>query len=421
MGDPPPDQNQNDDTAASENPPDINPLAQDSGSASRTGTKTQAPSNDPDASSQGPSNHQGTDPKPSGNAQSSNQQLRINSQVPSPQGPGFQGSDPLLQGDPGSGSKGNNAEGGTNQESNDPRDDAQRPTDPSPSADSGPTPTIKWAGSKIQPGESSRYKVGVLVPDGLAVTTHGVEYSLAPSATAILTNGHEAALAPVVASQPARAPILTFAGSIYSANAASESVIAGQTLAPGRSISPSGTPIYLSPDGTVAVIGSSSSKQTLITPVPSPYAPQLTLTGSTYTADPFGNFFFIAGQTLTPGGAITVLSTPISLAQEGIVAVVGSDTQLIHPTGATAAPGLTFNSGTFAAESKGDFIIADQTLTPGGAITVSGTPVSVAAGGIVAVVGTRSQLLIHGPMITQEPIFTFDCSHTRPTPHRNSP
>lgn len=213
----------------------------------------------------------------------------------------------------------------------------------------------------------------------------------------------------MAASQPARAPILTFAGSIYSADAASEFVIAGETLAPGRFISPFGTPIYLSPDATVAVTGSSSSKQTLITPAPSLYAPQLTLTGSIYTADPFGNFF-TAGQTLLPGGAITVLNTPFSLAQDGIVAVVGSDTQLIHPTGATAAPGLTFNSGTFAADSKGDFIIADQTLTPGGAITVSGTPISVAAGGSVAVVGTRSQLLIHGPMITQEPIFTFDGS-----------
>ena len=183
----------------------------------------------------------------------------------------------------------------------------------------------------------------------------------------------------------------------------------GKHLHQDAFVSPFGTAIYLSPDATVAVTGSSSSKQTLTTPAPSPYAPQLTLTGSIYTADPFGNFF-IACQILTPGGAITEFNTPISLAQDGIVAVLGSNTQLIHPTGATAAPGLISNSATFAADSAGDFIKAYQAQTPGGAITVSGTPISVAEGGSVAVVGTSTQLLIHGPMVTQEPVFTFDGS-----------
>lgn len=108
-----------------------------------------------------------------------------------------------------------------------------------------------------------------------------MEYSLAPSATAILSNGHGAALTPVAASESTQALILTFVSSTYAANAASELVIAGQTLRPGHSINPSGTPIYLSPDDTVALIGSSSSKQTVVTPGLSPYVPQLTLTGST--------------------------------------------------------------------------------------------------------------------------------------------
>ncbi len=157
----------------------------------------------------------------------------------------------------------------------------------------------------------------------------------------------------------------------------------------------------------MAVIGSSSSEQTLVTPSPSPYAPQLTIASSTYTADPFGNYV-IAGQTLTPGGAITGLDTPISLAQDGAVAVVGSKTQLLHPAGVAPTPVLTFNGATFTADSKGDFTIADQVLAPGSAITVSGTPISIAADGGVAVLGTSSQLLIYGPIVTPKPVLTFD-------------
>lgn len=376
--DPPPDQNQHGDAPASKNPPEEDSPARDSGNGGQPESKSQAPSNGKDTSPQDPSNYQGTDPS--------------------------------VQGGPGSGSKGSNGGGGNNQGSNVLNDDSQRLADPSPSVDSGPTPTIKWAGSRIQPGESSQYtipNIGVLIAGGPALTTNGVEYSLAPSATAILSNGYKADLAPVAVSQPAQAPILTFAGSIYTANPASEFVIAGQTLTPGHSISPSGTPIYLSPDGTVAVIGSSSNTQTLVKPAPSPYTPQLTLTGSVYTADPFGNFL-IAGKTLTPGGVITVFNTPISLAPGRTVAVVGSETQLIKPPVVTAAPVLTFNGATFTADSGGSFIVAGQTLTPGGAITVSGTPISVVSGGSVAVVGIKSQLLIPSPTITQAPVFTFD-------------
>lgn len=378
QGDPTPDQIQNENGPASKNSPVVDPPAQGSGIGSHSGSDPQASSNDQDKSPQNPSNNQG--------------------------------SDPPEQGDRGSGSKGSNVGGGSNEGSNGPKDDSQQLPQPSPSADSGPTPTIKWAGSTIQPGQSSHYtipNIGVLLPGGPAVTTNGVEYSLAPSATAILSNGHEAALAPLTAPQPAQTAILTFADSTYTANAASEMVIGGETLTPGHSITLSGSPIYLSPDGTVAVIGSSSIKQTLVTPDSSLYTPQLTLAGSTYTADPFGNFF-IADQTLTPGGAITVLNTPVSLAQGGTFAVVGRTTQPIHAAGMTSAPVFTFNEGTFTADSRGNFIIADQTLTPGGAVTVSGTPISIAADGSVAIVGTRSQLLIHDPVTAQKPIFIYD-------------
>ena len=109
-----------------------------------------------------------------------------------------------------------------------------------------------------------------------------------------------------------------------------------------------------------------------------------------------------------PGGTITVSHKAISLAQDGAIAVVGTETQLVRPAGITPPPILTFNGALFTADVGGNFIIADQTLAPGGAITVSGTRISVAPDGGVAVVGASSQLLTHRPVITQTPVFTFD-------------
>lgn len=249
-------------------------------------------------SPQDPSNNQGANPQPSSNKQGAKQQPRINSHAARPQGSGNQGSDapPSVQANQGLGSKGSNAGGGKNSEVNNPNGNTQPLPDPPPSADPGPTPTIIYAGSTIQLGESSQYTipdVGVLTPGGPAVTTNGVKYSLAPLATAIFSNGNVAPLYPIAspAATPNQTPVLTFAGSTYTANSASHFVVAGQTLTPGGSINPSGTLVQLSPDGAIAVIGSSSFKQTLGTPATQTHTPQLTLGGTTYTADPFGNFF----------------------------------------------------------------------------------------------------------------------------------
>lgn len=127
-GNPPPDQNQNGNTPVSKSPTQVDPSAQDSGSGIHSGPKPQSLSND-------------------------------------------QVTDSSVQGESESGSTGSNAGVGSQQGSDDPNDDSQRLPDPSPSVDSGPTPTIKWAGFTVQPGESSQYtipNIGVLIPGGPA-------------------------------------------------------------------------------------------------------------------------------------------------------------------------------------------------------------------------------------------------------------
>ena len=239
-----------------------------------------------------------------------------------------------------------------------------------------------------------------LTPGGPAVTIDGTYYSLAPSGNLI---------AGTVSSggAPAGAPaLLTFGGSTYIANAASQFVVAGQTLAPGASITVSGTTISLASGGTVAVVGTSTQSiknAPAITPAPA----VLSFDGSSYTADASSDFI-IDGQTLAEGAAITVSGTPISLPSGGAIAVIGSSTQSLGSAAiVTAAPVLILDGSTYIANPSSDFIIDGQTLTPGGLITVSGTPISYDGSGNDVVIGTSTKSLATA-VITPADIFTVD-------------
>ena len=61
-------------------------------------------------------------------------------------------------------------------------------------------------------------------------------------------------LNPATGSQPRQTHVLTLAGLTCTADTASHFVIAGETLAPGSSIDPFGTPVYLASDGVVGTV-----------------------------------------------------------------------------------------------------------------------------------------------------------------------
>lgn len=233
---------------------------------------------------------------------------------------------------------------------------------------------------------------------GPAHTSDGKHYSLAPSGNLI---------AGTLASspEPSSPPVLSVAGSTYTANSASNFIIAGQTLTPGGQINVGSTPILLQPSANVAVVGGST--QLLTTPAPSPNPAVINFAGSTYTANA-ASHFVVAGQTLTPGGQITVANTPISLDPSADVAVVGGSTQFL----ATATPSpnaavMTFAGSTYTANAASQFVVAGQTLTPGGHITVSNTPLSLASSGNLAVIGTSTQLLTTPAPASNPAILTF--------------
>jgi hypothetical protein len=151
-----------------------------------------------------------------------------------------------------------------------------------------------------------------------------------------------------------------------------------QTLQPGGSaITVSGATVSLLPGGSSIVIGSSTQPVTAILPA-STTAPAVVIgTGS-------------AAQTIQPGQVITVSGTPISLAAGGSSVVIAGTTQAVGSSlviaGSTqalsvvqtpaAAFEVVFGTGSSA-----------QTLKAGAqAITVSGTMISLVAGGLLVVV-----------------------------------
>jgi len=107
-----------------------------------------------------------------------------------------------------------------------------------------------------------------------------------------------------------------------------------------------------------------------------------TIGGQTFTANPTG--FQIAGTSILPGGqGIIVSGTQISLAKSGILVVGSSTMQLSNPTSALDI--ATIGGQAFTANPTG-FQIAGTSVLPGAqAVTVSGTPVSLASSGVLHV------------------------------------
>ena len=250
--------------------------------------------------------------------------------------------------------------------------------------------SVAVGSQQISQNAASQYVVAgqTLIPGARPINVQGTEVSLAPSASAIVIAGSTIVLSST------SAPAFTVGGEVVTANSASKYVVGGQTLTPGApAVTISGTRISLAPSGTQVVVGSSTIGLGSTFTLP----PALTVGSQTYTADSKSEYT-IAGQILTPGGpAVTVSGTRLSLAPGATQLVLGSST--IDLTPANTPPPLTFGSQTFTANSASDYIIDGQTLIPGApAITISGTPISLAP--------TASQAVIGSNTITLDPILT---------------
>ncbi|CAK1366171.1 unnamed protein product [Cercospora beticola] len=131
-------------------------------------------------------------------------------------------------------------------------------------------------------------------------------------------------------------------------------------------------------------------------PVPQP---KITLGDNVITGDSNTNFI-VGDQTLSPGGpAVTEGGNTIELPSQATAIVVnGNPTPIAQPQAPAnvPAPEWTFGPNTITANAANEFVIASQTLTPGGeAVTIAGTTLSLATGASAIVVnGQTSELVV---------------------------
>lgn len=217
------------------------------------------------------------------------------------------------------------------------------------------------------PGPSFVISGQTLVP-GHAITVDGTTISLAPSGSFIVVGGVTSTLPPPAAVQVTPPPI-TAGGGVYTPlpGPGTSYSIGNSILTPGGEITVSGTTISLAPDGSYVVVNGVTSSlpgqahATITNP------PVLTIGSQTITAAPgTGTTFIISGQTLTPGGTITVDGTTISLAPGATEVVYGSagrsTTEVLFPATTTrvyitsesapASAGSTGGNGQPAATNK---------------------------------------------------------------------
>jgi hypothetical protein len=163
------------------------------------------------------------------------------------------------------------------------------------------------------------------------------------------------------------AAVVVIGGTSITANSASGFVIGSQTLFPGSAITESGQIITLPPY------------------TPSPTPPPVTNTNpvlviGTSTITGTGSDFIIGSQTLRPGSAITVDGQVISLSPTGNAVVVN---------GALPTTFVTSTASLVPHEPITSLVIAGQTLTAGGQVTVGGDILSLAPSGTgIVVIGT---------------------------------
>jgi len=270
-------------------------------------------------------------------------------------------------------------------------------------------PVVDSSGSPAQAAvvtiDSSTYTVdtasrliveGQTLTPGEAITIHSntISYLSGGSNVVVGTNTQKLSATRINNAQDSR---ITFAGSTYTVGSSSGLVIQGQTLTPGGTITIQGTPVNYRSDGNEVVIGT-STQRIATTAAQIAQDSVLTFAGSTYTEQ--SSAFIIDGQTLSNGGAITIQGTTINYRSGGNEVVIGTSTQSIATTAAQTAQDavLTFAGSTYTEKSSA-FLIDGQTLSKGGVITVSGTPISFAAAGTDVVVGSSTEAVQLGSYI----------------------
>ena len=236
-----------------------------------------------------------------------------------------------------------------------------------------------------------------VVPGGEPVTISSTPISLGPSGT-LFVGGNPIPLSNPqdVSSLPPNS-VFVVGGEAFRANPIGFTVAGSKVLPGSTAVTVSGTPISLDSSGTLFL------GNTAVPLRPTPFNPPssvFTVGGEAFVPAPTG--FAIAGATILPGGAPSIISgTRVSLNPSGEL-VLGTSTINLK----AQSPTKTFTVGglAFTAAPTG-FTIAGSIVSPGSApITISGTRISLDRYGQVAIGSSTINLLPPTPAAN---VYTF--------------
>ncbi|KAF2829869.1 hypothetical protein CC86DRAFT_367787 [Ophiobolus disseminans] len=272
---------------------------------------------------------------------------------------------------------------------------------PTYSSPTGP-PIMTIGSNTITANSEGQFLVGTqtLKPGGSAITMAGSTLSLASNGGILVVNGVTRTLQNAPIMTPA--PVITVGGRVVSATVIGSNtqfVVGTQTLVPGNAITVDGVTYSLpSGGGKIVVNGVTSSLNS--------GRGSITIGQQYVTAsikDGTTSYVFAAGQTLTPGGVLTVSGTTFSMpaSASGSVVVINGVTSTLRPGSLTTPLALTLNGKTYAATVRSgttEFVLASGvTLRPGQAVTMSGTTYSLDGQGTALVINGQTSSIRRGP------------------------
>lgn len=235
----------------------------------------------------------------------------------------------------------------------------------------------------------------VNLANGASVVLNGLTINLSQSGSWITVNG----VGYGISNSPAM-PVLSINGQTYEISSdgnyhpiSSHGTVSIKpiTIEPGQTLTLDGNTFTLSASGSSIDINNLSynisTNPSLTTPSAGTfYPPTITIGSTIYTADA-NQAFVVAGQTLMPGGAITVSGTTISLVPAATVVVINGQAANVKPASVSAAPttsgkpvlvvGTNRYTAVTGTGTGTAYVVDGQTLTPGGIVTVSGSTVSL--------------------------------------------
>lgn len=254
---------------------------------------------------------------------------------------------------------------------------------------------ITLGGTTYHEDGASGFVIGsqTLAAGGNLVIVKGAIYSLPPSPTALISNG---ITIPIPADSFSQPPGIIIGEPAH----ASKLVIGSQTLLPGaKPITVDGAIYSLAPSATALI---SNGIAIPIVPHPSPI-PTVISIGNIVYPENSASAYLIGSQTLSFNGKpITINATPysLSLGPSGPALIIGTSTSYLSPPQATRIPAIiTIGSSLYTEKQRSDYVIGSQTLSPGSAITVAGTVVSLGPQGTDVVVGTKTEEVGLGSLI----------------------